>query len=121
MPGYRSISVTALKYETDTVPDWNSKFPKGRAPQQAYFPVIQPSAPSPAPFAKAPVCTFPELTNASVETTTNYIKKATALTAASAMVASGTSNPMVWGWTVSLGMLLCALWFSPFGFCAGRI
>lgn len=65
---------------------------------------LQPST----PFALLPLpkCnTFPELTNASAKTTTNYIKKATAVTAASMMVASSTSNPMVRGLT--LGVWVC--------------
>lgn len=100
-----SISVTPLKYETDIVPDWNPEFLNGRAPQEAYFYLIWLSVCSrprlrPAAFAKAPSYTFPELTNASTKTTTNYIKKATAVTAASMMVASSTSNPMVWGLTL---------------------
>lgn len=91
----RSISVTPLKYETDTVPDWNPEFLNGPAPQEACSLLIRLSVCSRprlrlAPFPKAPSCTFPELTNASAKTTTNYIKKATAVTAASMMVASST-------------------------------
>lgn len=45
-----TISVSPLKYETDTAPDWNPEFANGRAPQEAYFLLIpiclQPSTPS---------------------------------------------------------------------------
>lgn len=43
-----------------------------------------------APFAKASSYTFSELTSASAKATTNYIKKATAVTAASTLVESNT-------------------------------
>lgn len=89
-----SISVSPLKYETDTVPDWNPEFVNGRAPQEAYLriPLCVSSRPHlhVAPFATASSYTFPELTNVSAKATTNYIKKATAVTAASLLGYSNT-------------------------------
>lgn len=53
-------------------------------------------------FTKAFLYTLPDLINARAKATTNYMKKATAVTADSMMVNSSTLNPVFWG------LMLCA-------------
>lgn len=59
-------------------------------PVCSYPRCLQPPTPSPCSLCQAPSYTFPDWTNVSAETTTNYIKKAAVVTAARTMVASST-------------------------------
>lgn len=60
-------------------------------------------------FARAFLYTLPDLTNARTKTTTNYMKKATAVTADSTMVYSSTLNPMFWGLMLCAWVCYCVL------------
>lgn len=107
-----AISLNLLKYEANTVPDWNPEFLYACVTK--HFFVIPLSACSPPRlslclFAKAFLYTFPELTNAWAKTTTDYIKKATAVTADSMMVYSSTLNPMFWGLILHVWVCYCTL------------
>lgn len=99
------------------MPDWHPEFLNACVSQEALFSLLSrcllsacsPPCLSGCLFAKAFLYTLPDLTNAGAKTTTDYMKKATAVTADSMMVYSSTLNPMFWGLILCAWVCYCVL------------
>lgn len=108
------------------MPDWNPEFLNACVTQEAHFFFVNPLS-SDCLQPSVPVClsprqsifvyTLPALTNSGAKKTTNYIKKAAAVTDGLLQH----FKPCVLGFdTVCSGMLLGALWLSLLGFWVQR-
>lgn len=87
----------------------NCEFLDACVTQEALFPLNALACPTSAWSPQCMSVTLPALTNAGAKTTTNYIKKATEVTADSMMVSCSTLNPVFWGFILCARLCCCML------------
>lgn len=87
----------------------NPEFLDACVTQKAPFSLYTVACPMTACSPPCMSVTLPALTNAGAKTTTNYIRKATEVTADSMMVSCSTLNPVFWGFILCARVCYCIL------------